>query len=175
MQTNSGKKSIWWREPMVWLIMGLPLTAVVAGLTTVWIAYSHADKIVSDHDVEGIAVTHANEMDKRAHYLGLSAQVDVVSGHLTLQLDGRRLSDKPKHLVLRVIHQNNHDSDNLLVLQAGHDGSYGMVLPIMPAGPCKVILEPEDQKWRLTGLWQTPFDGQLQLTAKSISDSSMLP
>lgn len=37
-----------WKEPMVWLIAGLPITAVIAGLVTVWIASSNADAPLKD-------------------------------------------------------------------------------------------------------------------------------
>jgi len=30
----------WYREPMLWLVIGIPLATVVAGITTVVIAYS---------------------------------------------------------------------------------------------------------------------------------------
>jgi hypothetical protein len=35
-----------WRNPMVWLVVGLPLAAVVAGFITLWIAATHVDPLV---------------------------------------------------------------------------------------------------------------------------------
>jgi hypothetical protein len=175
MNANLEKKTVWWREPMVWLIMGLPMTAVIAGLTTVWIAYSHADTVLSDYDSQGIDVAQAHEMDQRAHYMALSALMNASHGYLTLSLDGRRASARPAGLTLRIIHLDGAGTDTLLALQPGHDGTYATRLPAMRAGPCKVILESDDRKWRLAGHWLTPFNGPLHLAAKSISDSSMLP
>ena len=40
--------SPWWRHGMVWLVIAGPAAAVVAGLTTVWIAVRHADVEVFD-------------------------------------------------------------------------------------------------------------------------------
>ena len=37
----------WWREPMVWLVIGGPATVVVAGIATAVIAVRGADPIVS--------------------------------------------------------------------------------------------------------------------------------
>ena len=173
MDIKHGRKSIWWREPMVWLIMALPLTAVVAGLTTVWIAFTKADKIIGDSST-GIEVTQANEMDKRAHYLRLTADIDASHGLLTLRLHGRRMQSTSEQLVLRVVHQADV-SNTLLPLHIQHDGNYGITLPAMVPGACQVILEPTNHKWRLVGTWQTPFNGEFHLAAKSISDSSMLP
>ncbi|MDE2276363.1 MAG: hypothetical protein KGK09_08710 [Burkholderiales bacterium] len=38
----------WWRHGMVWLVIAGPAAAVVAGLTTVWIAVRHADVEILD-------------------------------------------------------------------------------------------------------------------------------
>lgn len=38
----------WWREPMMWLVLGAPAAAVVASLGTVVVAYRYADEIVQD-------------------------------------------------------------------------------------------------------------------------------
>ncbi|MDA7737919.1 FixH family protein [bacterium] len=37
----------WYRIPMVWLMIGLPMVAVVASLTTVVIAYKNAPQVIS--------------------------------------------------------------------------------------------------------------------------------
>ena len=44
----SAPPSPWWRHGMVWLVIAGPAAAVVAGLTTVWIAVRHADVEVFD-------------------------------------------------------------------------------------------------------------------------------
>ena len=38
----------WWRYGMVWLVIGGPVSAVIAGLTTVWIAERNADVEIID-------------------------------------------------------------------------------------------------------------------------------
>ncbi len=40
--------SVWWREPMMWLVVGGPLTVVVAGFATLAIAISVPDPVVAD-------------------------------------------------------------------------------------------------------------------------------
>lgn len=37
---------IWWREPLMWLVVGGPAVVVVAALWTVWIAVTHADPLL---------------------------------------------------------------------------------------------------------------------------------
>ncbi len=52
----SEKKSAW-KEPMVWLLVVLPATAVIASLATAWIAYDGADTLVSEpHHKVGLGI-----------------------------------------------------------------------------------------------------------------------
>lgn len=161
---------------MAWLIFTLPLVAVIGALTTVWIAYTNIDPAVSDHDSNNIEVTQANDMDKRAHFLFMAANLKAIDGTLNINLKGK-LNKMPHHLLLKLASPTNSAAspDIMLLLLPGQTGEYSATLPSIPAGERKLILEPEDRTWRLTGRWQAPFSGALRLVAKSISDSSMLP
>lgn len=55
----------WWREPLMWMVVGGPAAVVFAALVTVWIAMTHVDPLV----------------DKRAH-----SQSDEVARARALQL-----------------------------------------------------------------------------------------
>ena len=67
MSITPDSKRPWWREPMVWLIAGLPLAAVVAGITTVVIASRNADSLVKEGYVkEGMTVQGTQEQDRAA-------------------------------------------------------------------------------------------------------------
>lgn len=49
----------WWRYGMVWLVIGGPVSAVIAGLTTVWIAERNADVEIIDPPAVSAAGTPA--------------------------------------------------------------------------------------------------------------------
>lgn len=175
MSAQIEKKTTWWQEPMAWMIFALPLVAVIAGLTTVWIAYKKADTLVSDYYSKDIGVSQANDMDKRAHFLAISADLKVSGDMIKVDLSGK-LGAKPKLLLLKLVHPTNSQAaDIILALQPSHMGEYTAVLPSIPAGVRDLVLEPQDRTWRLTGVWEAPFSGTLHLSAKSVSDSSMLP
>lgn len=38
----------WWREPMLWLVIGGPATVVVAAIVTAAIAWSGADRVLEE-------------------------------------------------------------------------------------------------------------------------------
>jgi len=39
----------WYRYPWPWLLMAAPLTAVIWGATTLWIAVEYRDPLVTEH------------------------------------------------------------------------------------------------------------------------------
>ena len=51
----------WYKVGMVWLMLALPLTAVVASLTTVSIAYKNKPQIVAAPQSQAHAVEQASE------------------------------------------------------------------------------------------------------------------
>lgn len=54
------KGAVWWRQPMVWLVIAGPLAVVVAGFWTLGIALSHVDPVVADTPVSTAPTGHAN-------------------------------------------------------------------------------------------------------------------
>lgn len=42
----------WWRVPQMWLVVGGPLTVVVASLITAWIAVHNADPVIDKAQIE---------------------------------------------------------------------------------------------------------------------------
>ena len=65
MQTKS--KGGWWREPMMWLVVGGPLVVVFAGLTTVWIAVKSADEVLPQQQVRALPAQELPAMQGRKH------------------------------------------------------------------------------------------------------------
>jgi uncharacterized protein len=49
----------WWRYPMVWLVIGGPLSVVVAGIATAVIAYQNVDPVL---DTSESVVTHPENL-----------------------------------------------------------------------------------------------------------------
>ena len=66
----------WYRQFWPWFIIALPASAVIAGLTTVYIAFDEPDGlVVDDYYKEGLAINQTLARDQRAAQLGLSALV----------------------------------------------------------------------------------------------------
>lgn len=152
---------------MVWLIIALPLTAVVASLVTWWIAARGADSLVAeDYYKQGMAIHQTLERESRAAALGLSAQLQVQDGELRVHLEGR-LDTYPDQLELTLVHPSRQEQDLTLVLPATAQGEYRVALPPMSAGQRRVVLQSETQDWRLAGRTTVPMTS-LRLDAPAV-------
>ena len=66
----------WFNEPMAWLVLALPASAVVAGITTAVIAWNGADgAAANDTYRSGLAIDEVLARTARAHELGIEAEV----------------------------------------------------------------------------------------------------
>lgn len=45
-RTGTSRRSAWWREPMMWLVVGGPLVVVVASFVTLSLAIRHPDPVL---------------------------------------------------------------------------------------------------------------------------------
>ncbi len=167
MSITPDSKRPWWREPMVWLIAGLPLAAVVAGITTVVIASRNADSLVKEGYVkEGMTVQGTQEQDRAATRLGLAAHLGSEAGTLTLGMQsGNRAIQWPSLLLMTLAHPTDAAQDASLVLKHTGQGLYSGALPDLPPGRRQLIVESHEQGWRLKGAWEVPFRGTLTLVA----------
>lgn len=173
MNVVAQHKSVWWREPMVWLIIALPLTAVLASLVTWWIAARGADPLVAeDYYKQGMAIHQTLERESRAAALGLTARLQVQDGTLWIQLAGR-LDAYPDQLELTLVHPSRQEQDLTLVVPATAQGKYRIALPPMSAGQRRVILQSEHQDWRLTGRAIMPMTS-LHLGASALPPTHQL-
>lgn len=165
MNTILEKKTPWHSEPMVWLLIALPLTAVIASGVTIWLAVKNADSLVNeDYVKEGLAVRQVVDLDRRAAELDARADVHAEPGLLTVRLDGQ-FATPPERLVLTLVHPAEPSQDQVLLLETSGDREYSTRYAAIPAGKRLLELTPADRAWRITGQWQAPFTGSTRLAA----------
>lgn len=164
--TMTLSKSHWWKEPMVWLIIALPLAAVIASIVTVIIASRNADTLVQgDYKKEGLALHQHTERDQRAAQLGLTVRVQLRDGGLRAELGGR-LHPAPQSIVLLLAHPTQANKDVVISLNHLEGNVYTGEVPDLRGVNWQVQLEPADQSWRLSGPWDTASSDTLQLAAR---------
>jgi hypothetical protein len=153
-----------WREPLVWMVWGIPALTVVAGLFTWWIAAQRADSnVAEDYYKRGLAINRSLERDARAAERGLSAEL-TLHGENDLRLRLSGAGPMPPVVTVLLTHPIRAEQDRRLTLDRQPDGSYRIVSPLAGAGTWGLSIEAED--WRLANRRVVlRADGTLRLSA----------
>ena len=141
-----------WREPMVWLVAGLPLASVIAGIGLLVIATRSGGADVVADPVRRTAQIQTADLgpDARAQQLRLSAVMRIDDGGFVqlLPVSGEFRRDAPLRVALR--HPARADFDRDLLLQPDDQG-WTATASIDAGHDWNVQLSPQDGQWRLQG------------------------
>jgi hypothetical protein len=160
MSTNRA----WYREPLVWLIILFPLTAVVAGFFTLYLANKTSDGlVVDDYYQKGKEINMSLARDRAAAKHGLAAGLwlNAASQEVIVSFTAATGAALPDKLDLRWLHATRAGFDRKQVLQRAADGSYRATFPELAPGHWYAQLEAQD--WRLQGSLRVPGEVRLQL------------
>ena len=141
------------REPMVWLVFGLPALVVVAAIATVAIAVKHRDGGVVNDEVQRVAQIQQTDLgpDRRAEAMGLRMLLREREGRIELL---PMAGNFPRGQSLRLVaeHPTERAQDRVLVLQP-RDGGWLSREPFETARAhaWKFSLTPGNEGWRLRG------------------------
>jgi len=147
-------------NPVLWLVVGLPLLAVVASFVSYALAVTHGDKeLPAAYHWEGTGLASDDARRAEAARLGISAslQVDPVGERCTLQLAGAR----PAALRLDLAHPTDPSADRHVPLQRTADGRYEAPCAALAPAHWWVQVSDAGGQWLLRGRTQgalvTPF------------------
>jgi hypothetical protein len=141
----------WWREPMLWLVAGLPLSSIVAGVGLVVVAVTSGGADTVTDRVQRVAQIQTADLgpDQYAATRKLGAVLRVQDGVVeVLPVTGAFARGQP--LSLRLTHPARAAADLQLQLvptatgwrlDSELDGSHDWVVELTPA----------DNRWRLRG------------------------
>ena len=136
----------WYRERWPWLLMAGPLAVLVAGAVTTWIAFASADGLVADdYYKQGLGINRRLAREDAAQRLGVSGEVRIEPGKLTVVLRGAA----PEALFVHLAHATRSGHDLRLRLARSMDGVYETDLPALPAGRWRIAIEDPRGAWRL--------------------------
>lgn len=161
---DSDQDKPWYRHLWPWLAMLPPAAAVIAGLTTVWLAGGPPALVVDDYaDIAQVTVERA-ERDRRASELGLSAELslDAIAdsrSRLSLALAASAPAYAlPAGLQLELIHPTREEDDQRVELR--RSGSVYVGELDSPRGRVYLQLSDPDGGWRLVGELPAGADSQ---------------
>jgi hypothetical protein len=136
----------WYREPWPWILMSGPVTVIIAGVATTWIAFASADGLVADdYYKKGLGINKRLAREESAARLGLQADVTRSAGEVAVRLQGAA----PEAVFLHLAHATRAGHDVRLRLARGADGRYAAPLAPLAPGHWRVVLEDPRGEWRL--------------------------
>lgn len=153
----------WFREPMVWLVIALPLSAVVMGISMYYLAWKTRDGlVVDDYYQKGKEINQLLERDRRAADLGLNGRLalDAVTQTVQVEITSTKAA-LPSKIGLRWLHGTRAGFDHTQELAMQSSGHYRAALPVLPPGHWYVQVEAQD--WRLQGSLHAPGEFRLDL------------
>lgn len=151
--TDNLEHAPWYKNPMVWLVIALPSSAVIAGIITIFIAVNTEDGlVVDDYYKKGKEINMVMKHDDKAKELGLSAFVDIsaTTGEVLLELDAKQDFSAPDEVVFKLIHRTRSGQDQTITMSKAADASKyrGYLKPPVIEGRWTIhILSPDI--WRL--------------------------
>lgn len=137
------------REPMVWLVAGLPAAAVLAGIATIVLAVGSD---AGDARVRRIAQTQTTDLapDQEAARRALRGELRLDGEAVRLALTGEATQAPGLQLVLRHALDPARDREARLV-RAGEGLYLGRLDGPRASGAYNAELAPEGGEWRLVG------------------------
>ena len=147
----SDRKRPFWKEPMMWVVLGIPLASIVAGvgLVVVSVRSGSADAVMDKVDrVSQIQTTDLGP-DQQARALGLSAVLRIDEGVIeVIPVTGDFARKAPLRLLLQ--HPAQTAGDIQLEL-AATDAGWRLEQAIDDGHDWIVELSAGDGSWRLHG------------------------
>lgn len=144
----------WYRQFWPWFLILLPLTTVVAGISTILIAVNSSNDLVEDdYYKQGLAINQDLARDRRAEELGLAAELnhDSAAGQLTLSLSHSQPISEAPWLQLKLSHPTQAEQDVSLTLARIAPGQYRAPLDKLAQANWHLMLSPPDHSWQLRG------------------------
>ena len=167
MDTGMNDTRPWYRQFWPWFLIALPGSVVIAGLTTVYIAFNGADTLVNDNYYrEGLAVNQRIEQDKLAQEMGLVAdfRLDRESGELFITFSGAEIN--ASELFLQLLHPIDEKRDRDLMMSRMSPNHYRVDLETGLNNRYYLRLQPEPKRdWRLSG--EMSFSNSNQVTLRA--------
>jgi len=134
---------------MVWLVIAIPLSAVVMGAVMLTLAVSTYDGLVTDdYYKKGLQINRSMARDELAASYALAG--DVVFGErVEVSLSGNARFEAPEIVHLRLFHATRSGLDRHLRLRRVARGQYRASLPRLESGSWNLQLDADG--WRLNG------------------------
>ncbi len=156
MNSTEATPRNWKREPMVWLLIAIPLSAVIMGVVMITLAIqSFSGLVVDDYYKKGKQINRVLARDQLAYELALAAGLRLDSGgKVEIRFDPAADFIPGEKIELRLVHATMPGLDQKLDLRKTDTHLLRGELKLPGEGRWNLFLQTDD--WRLTGSLQYP-------------------
>lgn len=135
----------WYRNPWVWLIIALPMSAVIGGIATIIITNKHQpDMVVDDYYKKGKAINQELTLYDNALKLGITLEVKVNEHRIEVKSPTEFTA-----LKVKMIHSTLADQDFDLVLTPNAVSTLSSSIETIMPGKWQIIVMPMDNSWKV--------------------------
>jgi len=144
------------------MVICIPLSAVVAGIYTIFLAIESDDGLVSDdYYWQGKQINRVLKRDQFAFSIGLNGELFFKPAMVSLQLSAKTDQTWPEQLQLKILSATRKGMDQTLLLP--HLGEGFFQSPMGNLQPGKWYVEAGTNDWRLSGSLITPASIAVQM------------
>jgi hypothetical protein len=160
----------WKQEPLVWMLIAIPLSAVIMGVVMITLAIqSYSGLVVDDYYKKGKQINRVLARDQLAYELGLTAGFSLeTEGKVEIRFDPKVQFIPGDTIELKLIHATVPGLDQQLDLRKTDTHLLRGELKLAGEGRWNLFLQTED--WRLTGSLQYPEQTSAKLLPNYFTD-----
>ncbi len=157
-----GAPQPWYRIPLVWVVIGIPVFSVIITLCFVWISVQTFDGVVvDDYYRKGLQINRDLARDRYAAAKGIEAFGEIAASRLRLQFESDVAEAWPDQLPISFYHPTVANRDVTATLIHNGDGQYSAANLQLAPGKWNIVTETES--WRLRGTVFHPSAAGIEL------------
>lgn len=143
------EKTPWHKEPLMILVVGLPILSVIVGSIILYFAITGKDSLVSDsYYKDGMSYTEDRLFDKNAKAHKVSATLTIIGKIINIEVD-TDAEQRPEALLLQLIHPTLSSRDiNLMLIRTG-EKTYTVEKELNLPARWKLWLSSQSKQWRV--------------------------
>lgn len=142
----------WYRQPLVWMVIAIPLSSVVMGVVILVLSIATYDGLVTDdYYKKGLQINRSLERDAAAARFALASEVSLGApgGVIDVLIEGTPNFQAPEVVDLQLFHATRPGLDRHIPMRRVAAGRYRSGRPDLAPGKWYLQLYADD--WRLRG------------------------
>jgi len=147
----------WYKQPLVWMIIAIPMSAVIVCMVLLYLAVTTDDGLVADdYYKQGMTINRQIKRDISAttYKVVANIEIDNATGFVKVEFDKGNMKDYPPQLTFVLRHSAKQEYDQRIILHRGLDNVYvGSVIGGIQMGVWHLELSNLDDEaalqWRL--------------------------